>query len=203
MLDSNYQTTAKLLDRQRLQKQRMEAKAILEALYSLYVWDGTSWIVNPTPKGWSHHSATRMWFGYTDSLMNYFNIMTHEWISRGYNNTMLLYNPDPERMKNQPSWTYWKPLHYSHMASLMRKDTTLYHDKLVYPYLYNLHGYIWPTHVLPELAEKINTGVTVEIHLVCDPITESITPAEAKRRVRDKPLYDTVCLAQYKRDYPQ
>jgi len=63
------------LDPRRLGKQRVEALQILNAL------------ADPT-YGWQHHPAVRMWRGWEANLRGYLNLCIHEWIYRGFNNTM-------------------------------------------------------------------------------------------------------------------
>lgn len=201
MLSSDYRVTAKLLDRKRLGKQRVEAKQIIDALSSMYILQGNEWISNPNPKGWINHPCSKMWMGYVPSLMVYFNIITQEWVDRGYKNNMEFYKLDLPRVEIQPPWTYWKEVHYSHMASLMRKDTRLYYDKLTYPYIYNLYGYLWPNKLADELKTKLTNNESVDLSLICDPISTSVTDAEARRREADKTFYYEVCMTQYTRDY--
>jgi hypothetical protein len=199
MLSSDYKITAKLLDRQRLGKQRVEAKQIIEAIASLYIHDGSKWVPNPNPSKWMHHPATRMWLGYATNLMVYFNVITQEWIERGYKNNLLFYTDNLSYI--QPPWTYWKQVHYSHMASLMRKDVQYYHDKLSYPYIYNLHGYVWESKLPEEMKIKLTKGENVELDKICEPINTNITSAEKKRREENYTFYYQVCIAQFTREY--
>lgn len=70
----DFELSARLLDRQRLGKQRVEAMQILQAL------TGES-------KGWANHPATRMWEGHEKALAEYMGAMCKEWVKRGYKNT--------------------------------------------------------------------------------------------------------------------
>ena len=74
----NFNETASVLDWKRLGKQRVEAMQIVNA------------IVKQT--GWRHHPVVHMWTPYVPALKHYTNVMIEEWIKRGYNNTMNLYD---------------------------------------------------------------------------------------------------------------
>ena len=61
-----------------------------------------------------------MWTGYDDALKLYTNSMIEEWIKRGYNNTMKIYQV-PESVEF-PEWIGDNRLHKSHRMNLLRKD---------------------------------------------------------------------------------
>ena len=69
----SFSESAKVLDRQRLGKQRVEVLQILRALF-----DG---------KGWINHPATKMWRKHEGSLVSYGTAICDEWIKRGYKDT--------------------------------------------------------------------------------------------------------------------
>ena len=109
-----------------------------------------------------------MWVGYVDALKVYFNVMVREWISRGFQNNMPLYDIDeseysiiptcfngketlfaPTLGKTFPPWFSWQPFIYSHRCALIRKDPQYYGPKFwddQCPYYINL-GYLWPSHM--------------------------------------------------------
>jgi len=98
--------TATLLDRQRLGKQRVEARQILNAL----LFGG----------GWTNHPTVRMWRGFEAALVVYGDIIISEWVSRGYRNNMpLLALPFPEL--RMPPWLGDRAFHASHRSNLLRK----------------------------------------------------------------------------------
>jgi len=175
------------LDKKRLNKQKVEANQILNASLGL-------------TKGWSNHPAVLMWKGYSNALKYYFNEITNACIRRGFQNNMPLYEFTDEQLNNVeyqsvqdylqngipieastykiifPWWFQWKPLIYSHQASLLRKDKKYYnltfymfddyeydHDELK-EYLNT--GYLWPHKLTAEQIEnfspiycdKIGTG---------------------------------------------
>jgi len=64
--------TAKVLDRQRLGKQRVEAIQIARSILGL-------------TEGWSNHPAVRMWKQNVGYLVNVYLVsMMNEWSERGY-----------------------------------------------------------------------------------------------------------------------
>ena len=83
-----------------------------------------------------------MWCGYTDALKLYLNIIATEWVSRGYKNNMELYTLPAEVV--QPWWMGEPDFHFSHQASLCRKDPEYYSVKLTPPEHYHKKGYVWP-----------------------------------------------------------
>ena len=100
----DFEASAKVLDRQRLGKQRVEARQILRAL----LFGG----------GWRNHPAVVMWEGHIAALIEYSNAVIREWIRQGYNNTMPLLRV--ERATLQP-WFGFDALHASHRSNLLRK----------------------------------------------------------------------------------
>lgn len=163
IIKPNIYETARLLDRQRICKQRIEAKQIIDALEE---YDTTGTI---TKAAWGKHPAVKSWIGFTNHLKVYFNIIVREWCSRGYKNTMQLYPIDEEPYNivmcsfngisvqydrssfNEYSFPFWisfPPFYLSHQASLCRKNPKHYKNLLcpeLDPYLNN--GYLWPCNV--------------------------------------------------------
>ncbi len=80
---SDFSESALMLDYKRLGKQRVEGMQLLNAMQPDY-----------PHKGWLSHPAKKMWEGYETALKLYVNTMILEWKSRGYNNTMKLYDID-------------------------------------------------------------------------------------------------------------
>lgn len=124
--------SARILDRQRLGKQRVEAYQILRALRGEF-------------KGWVNHPATRMWRGYERGLIYYTRIMCNEWTRRGYKDSihdkvtaMLDDYPSYER----PWWMEEPRLFISHQSNLVRKDPNYY--GLYFPQVPNDLPYYWP-----------------------------------------------------------
>lgn len=121
---------ARVLDRQRLGKQRVEVLQLLRALFG-------------HTKGWYNHPAARMWRGYEGALANYGVVICREWVRRGYKDTCvgkitLMIEPD----------THWPPwwgdllVHRSHRSNLIRKDPG--HYQAFWPDVPSDLPYVWP-----------------------------------------------------------
>ncbi len=184
-VDENVEVTAKVLDYKRLGKQRVEAMQIIKVLSdpNLYVWvdkdHGKTLVKTKIP--WSNHPATIMWQGYLNALKYYFNVMTQEWVAQGYKNTIPLYEvTQPIEM---PPWSKWKCVHYSHQASLTRKDPKFYMGKFSYPEIYNTIGYIWPSHVNDEYSKYLNAGYEVAPDTIAAKIT---APTVSKKKPKER-----------------
>jgi len=129
---TSFDESAKVLDRQRLGKQRVEVLQLLRAL-------------NGETTGWRNHPACVMWRGYEVALANYGLAICKEWIRRGYKDTcfdkIFKYN---NRIVSLPPWIGDNGFHASHRSNLLRKD----------PIHYGQFGwsepndlpYIWPIH---------------------------------------------------------
>ena len=137
MTADNYRTVAKELDYRRLGKQQVEG---MQTHNQLTKGKG----------GYKHHPINAMWKGYESSLAEYTNAMIHEWIARGYNNTMELieccsdFRSILKCNHAKPEWVYSDSLHLSHKSNLLRKDYEYY------SLLYGTHiptelPYIWST----------------------------------------------------------
>lgn len=122
---ADFTLSAQSLDRQRLGKQRVEAKQIVLALR------------NPN-YGWQHHPAVNMWRGYEAALMAYGKAICIEWRSRGYRDTLLdFFRCDAPVV--MPPWIGDERVHCSHRSNLVRKDHSYYkfsEDSTL--------GYFWP-----------------------------------------------------------
>ncbi len=128
----SFARSAKVLDRQRLGKQRVETYQILLAL-------------SGKKTGWANHPATKMWRGHENSLALYGMAVCREWISRGYKDSCLekigrFY--DLEKRTDRPDWLGKRKFHLSHKSNLVRKDAGHYGK-----YFKNISGdlpYVWP-----------------------------------------------------------
>jgi hypothetical protein len=126
---SSFTESAQCLDRQRLGKQRIEAKQIVTCIISrLRAPDSIA------PRGWSNHPAVRMWMHNPGSLCNYGMTICEEWISRGYVDNQLpwfqrtldwinLIKPD---LTKQPHWLGNNNFHLAHRSNLLRKNPSHY-----------------------------------------------------------------------------
>lgn len=112
----NYSLSAKVLDRQRLGKQRIECKQILQTLL------GES-------DGWKNHPAVKMWRGYEIALIDYSFEICKEWICRGYKDNQMFWFLDKfykmELVYVQPIWLN-DEFCASHRSNLLRKKPDHY-----------------------------------------------------------------------------
>jgi len=114
---NDFTKSAKVLDRQRLGKQRVEVLQLLKAL-------------NGETKGWVNHPATKMWRGYENCLVVYGLSICTEWIERGYKDTCfakILAYRDYNTAIVVPPWLGREDFHESHRSNLLRKDPDHYY----------------------------------------------------------------------------
>lgn len=148
---ASFARSARVLDRQRLGKQRVEVLQLLKALHG-------------ETKGWVNHPAAVMWRGHEAALCNYGLFICDEWISRGYNDTCRnkirayfpLAKPTGARQLFEigllPWWFGWKAFHASHRSNLKRKAPDLYpfDEPPNMPYVWPLETF--PLHRLKHAA---------------------------------------------------
>lgn len=142
---SDFFKSAKVLDRQRLGKQRVETLQIMKALV--------------TGEGWVHHPATKMWVGHEDALMDYQIAVCHEWTNRGYKDTCLgkttaLYQSRLFEYNGWPEWLGDEAFHNSHRSNLLRKDPE--HYRKYWPDLRDDLPYIWPSSLQEAKGESMS-----------------------------------------------
>jgi hypothetical protein len=129
----SFAESARVLDRQRLGKQRCETLQLLKAL------------IDPS-YGWNKHPAANMWRGHGRSLARYGVAVCDAWLARGYKDTCKdkiielskLFTDDD----SDPPWLGDEDFHRSHKSNLLRKS----------PEFYSQYGwtespdleYIWP-----------------------------------------------------------
>lgn len=152
LVTSNFIENAKILDDRRLAKQRVEARQIIDAIEN-----GTKW---------KNHPITRAWLGFIPALKYYTNCIIQEFIRRGGNNNLPLF--EIPKMIMMPWWVTWDRLHQSHRAMLIRKDPFYYTDKFEVNPEHYLYGYIWPHSVIYENRFSPLSTITAPIpkHLI-------------------------------------
>jgi hypothetical protein len=138
---ASFRRTARVLDRARLGKQRVEALQIVRAL------------TRPT-YGWKHHPAVKMWSGHEDALVAYAGEMCSEWCRRGSTDTCLeqilaergLESPPTQRelqaAAELPPWLGRRAFHRSHQSALVRKQPEWYRNH--FPTVPDDLPYVWP-----------------------------------------------------------
>lgn len=134
--EDTYAGSVRVLDRQRLGKQRVETLQIMKALAGL-------------SKGWTNHPATRMWRGYERSLLDYQNATVNEWLDRGYKDTcfqktldVYLNHFDSNAAVELPHWWGDNRVHNSHKSALVFKNPVWYTE--FYPNVVGEYNYYWP-----------------------------------------------------------
>ena len=132
----SFANSVRVLDRQRLGKQRVETLQIMKALAGL-------------SKGWVNHPATRMWRGYEAALLNYQKATCDEWRNRGYKDTCLfkttavyLEHFNHYDRVEMPHWVGDNRVHDSHKSALVFKDPVWYNQ--FYPDVVGEYNYYWP-----------------------------------------------------------
>lgn len=111
-LGTDFKETARVLDRQRLGKQRVEGLQILNSL------TGRS-------TGWLQHPIVKMWRGYEPALVQYVVAMCDEWVARGYKDTckdkVLAILETLTAVQVLPPWLDDPEVQTSHQSNLVRK----------------------------------------------------------------------------------
>jgi len=111
----DFAESARVLDRQRLGKQRVETLQLLKALAG-------------ETKGWVNHPAAQMWRGHENALVYYGIAVCDEWTARGYKDScrekIAAYGCGAPVV--MPSWWGREDVHASHRSNLLRKDAKHY-----------------------------------------------------------------------------
>ena len=132
---ADFMQSAKVLDRQRLGKQRVENLQILKALLQ-------------PDYGWKNHPAVKMWKGHEFSLLEYQQAICVEWTSRGYKDTCLEKSIDLISQHHDvvsfsaPDWIGNSSFHRSHQSNLLRKLPEHYGS--IFTEVPDNLDYIWP-----------------------------------------------------------
>jgi hypothetical protein len=153
---ASFSSIAKVLDRQRLNKQALEGWQILMTLLELDPQGN-----HRVPKGWVNHPAVKMWRGHEMALYLYIEEMVEEWKRRGYKSTIgdkakatMMRALDlgilTEHHVN-PSWIsnfdQFKEIASSHRLALLNKDYEWY-SQFGWPedpgHRPETYDYIWP-----------------------------------------------------------
>lgn len=150
----DFADSARVLDRMRLGKQRVETYQVMKVLCGL------------TTGGWVNHPAVRMWRGYEAKLLEYQTAVCRVWLSLGYKDTCWDKTHDTwlaggrpgieteevysagrlvarvDTGVTSPPWLGREDLHASHRGNLVRKDP-LYYGPL-FPDADPTIDYVWP-----------------------------------------------------------
>ncbi len=125
----DFYLSARVLDRQRLGKQRVEAKQIYLSL------------VDPT-HGWQNHPAVKMWREHLSALASYGHCVCSEWKRRGYKDTLDEWFVQRLDKVVLPRWIEDDGFHLSHQSNLVRKNAEYYRQH--FPSVPDNLPYIWP-----------------------------------------------------------
>lgn len=137
---ADFRETARVLDRQRLGKQRVESMQVMKALVT---GEGS----------WTSHPAVKMWRGHEAALFMYQTAICQEWTGRGYKDTCLVktfelvlklrLERDADLDCELPAWLGDEAFHASHRSNLLRKSPDHYAQ-----FGWAEHAdlpYVWPT----------------------------------------------------------
>jgi len=136
----DYAVCARVLDRQRLGKQRVECLQILKTI-----------VAGDSARGWRNHPAVAMWRGHEYALVQYSNAVCDEWTRRGYRDTCResirqIFDEWQEgkclSWHEYPSWWLEADIHESHKSNLVRKLPE--HYKKLWPSVADDISYVWP-----------------------------------------------------------
>lgn len=167
LTSADFSSSAKILDNKRLFKQCVEAKQIINLLEQN---DGDK-------QGFKSHPAVKQWVGYANALKNYYNCHLKEVLNRGHWKTKMQFYDITQPIEN-PWFVSCQQLHYSHMASLFRKNPE-YYAFLSFPKEYNEHGYIWPSH-LEGKSVDIQKLDQYPLSVICHPPQKIISSAPCR-----------------------
>lgn len=125
--------SARILDRQRLGKQRVEAWQILATLMGMRGERHPDARKLPpySKHGWRKHPAVLMWKGHEAALCLYGIAMCEQWIARGYEDNLLErfkkpFGPQELLTAPMPSWLDDMDFHAAHRSNLLRKNFAHY-----------------------------------------------------------------------------
>ncbi|MFB7599100.1 MSMEG_6728 family protein [Streptomyces sp. NPDC056160] len=142
---ADFTESARVLDRRRLGKQRVEALQVLRGL-------------TVPGYGWRRHPAVRMWAGYEEALVRYGLDVCRVWREHGHQDSCaatLVADLAARRpglgVREQaelaaagelPPWLGDEALHRSHRSALVRKDPQRYAG--LFPGVPDDLPYVWP-----------------------------------------------------------
>ena len=142
---ADFAATARVLDRRRLGKQRVEAIQVLRAL-------------TVPGYGWRRHPAALMWTGYEEALVRYGLEICRRWCALGHGDTCAatlvadlaeatgVRSPrDQDRLAEAgelPPWLGDPDFHRSHRSALVRKDPAFYRE--LFPDVPDDLPHVWP-----------------------------------------------------------
>lgn len=132
----DFKKSAQVLDRQRLGKQRVEAKQVLQAILNVDKFG----MKGNTGQSFTNHPILEMWQANPEVLLTYTWHMCKEWKARGYQDSIMTWlfsvagrldlpmMPYPVLIERDlmPWWFRHRKLHELHRANLMMKNRGWY-----------------------------------------------------------------------------
>ncbi len=134
---ADFKQSAKVLDRQRLGKQRLEVYQLLNSITRLK--NGENY------RGWTNHPCRKMWQNFSNALVEYGVIVCDEWISRGYKDTLrgrILEYYNQNETSDYPPFIGNEDFHRTHRSKLIQKKPE--HYRSLFPNTPENLEYIWP-----------------------------------------------------------
>ena len=172
--------SASVLDRQRLGKQRVEAKQIYLAL-------------TQPGYGWTNHPAVKMWHGHKDALAHYGKTICLEWRKRGYKDTMLPWFEERAWALDPCYYPPWRTPDFclSHQSNLIRKLPS--HYRPLWPDVPDNLPYIWPVEIsAPDSSPSSNArkplASTNSKRSWSPSVTRKSNPPATEQHVRARPM---------------
>lgn len=132
----SFERSARVLDRQRLGKQRVEVLQLLNAL------------LDSSRSAWRNHPACIMWEGHETALAIYGLTICETWVKLGYKDTCfgkiatLMGVTDTTTVPPMPAWYKRPEFHIAHQSNLLRKNEEFYRE--FFPFVPNNLPYWWP-----------------------------------------------------------
>jgi hypothetical protein len=141
---ADFAASARVLDRKRLGKQRVETIQVVRAL-------------TVPGYGWANHPAALMWRGFEEALGRYGLACCDAWTELGFGDTCaatiaadlrsagvgaLRHQPELAAAGALPPWLGDPDLHRSHQSALVRKDPE--HYRVHFPDVPDDLPYVWP-----------------------------------------------------------
>lgn len=146
-----FMSTALVLDRKRLGKQRVETLQIMSSLTGLRI-DSDGEVVERTKRGWSSHPAVKMWRGYEMCLYVYQFAVCETWSSFSFSDSCLgktaklLVEAQTRELVSVegsfPDWLKNPEVAESHRSNLVRKYPE--HYRKYFPSVSDDLPYVWP-----------------------------------------------------------
>jgi hypothetical protein len=130
----DFKECAKVLDKRRLNKQKVECYQILKTLH-----------LGDKAKGWRNHPIIKAWRNHEETLIEYSLTIAQECLNRGMKDTLIPKITEfKQHFKNTtyPNWLGDVAFHDTHKSNLMRKEPE-YYKQFNWNVPNNL-PYIWP-----------------------------------------------------------